>query len=488
MRIESNWEVGAEKVVGCESIVNMSSHSNLRHLLPKMNVLIRSNVEFLKLLKYHQATHPGRTQYVCPVCQKSFCLKTTLTKHLRTHVKFGPSPCPKSENIFSIKNCVRHLTRYLGDEFLQHTKCEKSLSTRRRLISHKANHASHRCFQCTEYEQRVVRKKNVNRLQKTHTDAGSFQCTECEKSFNQKGLLRRHQRVHSEENSYHCNECGKSYAWKQDLRRHQRTHTGKSALTKGERRHQCGRSISTQSPCNDQLGESKTLCSDCAKTLSQINVHIKRHRGCKGKKPYRCIECENIFAQNTHHITQERKKHTAEGIGKTHMIIARLLEVSAPNEYFILQQEEDTNIEILEDAIREKLSIKWILKWLFVCSVRLCTWREVWLVQQAHLHSDGPVFSSFRDCHQSQLQRSNTSWVRSAYLLIPTQSIVFPPSLVVLIAIGAHVCLSSNPSPTSWPHVAKIRLLSLPHGRAPWERNATASAAKTRHSNLINNG
>ncbi|KAJ1121745.1 hypothetical protein NDU88_000264 [Pleurodeles waltl] len=168
----------------------------------------------------------------------------------------------------------------------------------------------------------------------------------------------RHQKVHSEENSYLCSECGKSYVWKQDLRRHPRTHTGRSAVTKGKERHQCKRRFSVRSRCSKQLGESETQCTDCAKTLSLINVHIKRHRGCKGKKPYRCIECENIFAQNTKHITQVRKKQTRQGIGKTHMIIARLLQVSCPNEYFILQQEEDKNIQLLEDAIRDKLSIK----------------------------------------------------------------------------------------------------------------------------------
>ncbi|XP_069509212.1 zinc finger protein 182-like isoform X2 [Ambystoma mexicanum] len=291
---ESNQEFVGKKTAQTQHGLSKPAHSNPYPGVPKLSVINYAegghNLRYIKQLALSNRAH-----YECPECKKLFALKANLTRHLRIHTRPRPHKC---------------------------TDCEKSFSIKKSLMHHLRTHSGERPFQCPECEKRFMTKGCLTVHLRTHSGKRPYHCTECKKTFIQKGHLSRHQSVHLGQRPYVCSECGKSFAQKMQLISHDRVHNS-----------QC------DEPEKTYCEEQRTQCTECKKGLRQLSDHIRHHLKCKGEQLYKCSECENIFAQNTHHISQQRK-HAGTRTGKTHMVIARQLEVSIPNEYFILRHGE----------------------------------------------------------------------------------------------------------------------------------------------------
>ncbi|XP_078538518.1 uncharacterized protein LOC144823664 isoform X2 [Lissotriton helveticus] len=116
-----------------------------------------------------QNTPPTQTPYSCTQCDKSYCLKTQLIRHMRIHSGVTGYAC---------------------------TACEKSFFTNTLLLKH----------------------------YRTHTGERPHICTLCNKSFSRKDILDGHLRIHSGDKPYKCTDCERSFPWKSNLNHHRRKH------------------------------------------------------------------------------------------------------------------------------------------------------------------------------------------------------------------------------------------------------------------------
>lgn len=318
----------------------------------------------VKRIKYHQSSHQNRTEYACSECKRSFLLRANLRKHLRKHMGLKPHPCTECEKTFNLKKeLLEHLRTHLVQEPFQCTECEKRFHRRGHLTVHWRMHSGERPFQCTECDRSFIQKVHLNRHLRVHSGERPYRCSKCGKTYTRKEYLIRHQRLHAEKSTktkrkslrgrqFRYPTFGHSFTKNNYFISHQRKHKQKSALTMRGRLYQCDKhknGIHVQSNFSDLLKapnqDREDRCTYCKKTMRQINNHMRNHRFWKGVQPHQCTECEKSFAQNIHHLIEE-KKHTGEKTRKTHMIIARLLEVSVPNEYFTLHNRNASNFQI----------------------------------------------------------------------------------------------------------------------------------------------
>ncbi|XP_069086026.1 zinc finger protein 501-like isoform X1 [Pleurodeles waltl] len=312
-------------------------HSSLQQGIAKMSY--SNNAEQnVKLVKYKQNPQPKMTDYTCPTCQKQFSVKGYLTRHLRIHSCVHQHQCTECNKCFSRKkNLVIHLRTHSGERPFECTECEKGFNEKKSLIIHLRRHSGERPFQCTKCEKGFTTRGGLVVHLRTHSGERPYQCTECHKSFIQKGHLRKHQKIHSGERHFLCPKCGISFVQETQLISHQKVHSSKEEKST---RHKEENNILSDfhEPKATLTAERQNQCNECRKNLRELNNHIRFHRTYKGEHLCKCTECEKIFAENTHHIMQQRM-HSGERPGKRHTVVARLLEVSVPNEYFILHHD-----------------------------------------------------------------------------------------------------------------------------------------------------
>ncbi|XP_069506423.1 zinc finger protein 501-like [Ambystoma mexicanum] len=340
----------SKRILECRGVQSIQHPNGFRNLpftehkvLPKVQIMVNNFTECehepsdATPLKYEQSVRPRRTHYACPECQKRFCVKAILDRHLRIHYATKSYPCPE---------------------------CEKYYTTKKGLLVHLQTHTDHGDFQSSECEKRFNAKGKCAIHRGTPFQQRPFRCTECNKSFTQKRNLIRHQRAHSSVALSQCKNSCSGNGHVTAATPHEGMLVQKSTVTVGGKDHFSHKPKENYRVPSNFVGHQKiysgameNLCSECEKTLQQIDHHIRLHRRRKGQRAYKCTACERIFTQNTQHILQERK-NIVEGTGKTHTIVVRLLQVSIPNEYFILEHEESREFQIIIDAIQEKLKIK----------------------------------------------------------------------------------------------------------------------------------
>lgn len=337
---ESNKKLKGERTFpvqnGFSNSVCFSLHQDLpierEHILGNPKVLI------------DQRTHPTTEQYACSECNKSYSIKASLLRHVLRHKTPKLHQCTECEKRFRTR-------RQLMDHQKAHSlkgpwkcnDCEKLFHTKGRLKIHLKSNCQEIEFHCPECDKSFTHKGNFKRHQMMHSGEKPFVCTTCGKSYTRKQYLISHQAVHSENvcfkaKPYHCIKCKKSFTQKRRLIGHQRRHTKAAAVTSGQYQHpkqetngvECYFTNHQKLHCKKREGQ----CNACEDTLIQITNHLKDHKASNSEQPDECTECEKSFVKHSHHIFQETR-HTDRSTVKTHTIMAKLLEVSVPNEYFI---------------------------------------------------------------------------------------------------------------------------------------------------------
>lgn len=103
-------------------------------------------------LIHEQSTRLASNRYLCNICQKEFCLKGDLTRHLNSHNGIKPYECEHCNKTFTLKSNLRqHLTTHQVDKNFACPMCSKSFGNRRNLNLHLRRHEQARAnFTCTK--------------------------------------------------------------------------------------------------------------------------------------------------------------------------------------------------------------------------------------------------------------------------------------------------------------------------------------------------
>ncbi|GFT29447.1 zinc finger protein 418 [Nephila pilipes] len=142
--------------------VQTSSPSDSNHQSPSVGLSFCSECsktfpspeslhEHVQLI-HEQSTRLASNRYLCNICQKEFCLKGDLTRHLNSHNGVKPYECEHCNKTFTLKSNLRqHLTTHRMDKNFACPMCSKSFGNRRNLNLHLRRHEQARAnFTCTK--------------------------------------------------------------------------------------------------------------------------------------------------------------------------------------------------------------------------------------------------------------------------------------------------------------------------------------------------
>ncbi|XP_058529951.1 zinc finger protein with KRAB and SCAN domains 8-like [Ochotona princeps] len=171
-------------------------------------------------------TEPAPRLYQCRDCSKSFCYRSQLVTHQRSHT---------------------------GERRFQCGDCSKSFCYRSQLVTHQRSHTGERPFQCEDCSKGFMQHSDLRVHQRIHTGEKPFVCADCGHAFSHEASLVTHRRVHTQERPYECKYCGQSFSHKGNLNVHCRIHTN------------------TKPYCCD-------VCGQCFRQLGTFKRHLKIHK------------------------------------------------------------------------------------------------------------------------------------------------------------------------------------------------------------------
>jgi KRAB domain-containing zinc finger protein len=248
---------------------------------PKMPKLIKREVT-RKEIFYNGPKSTKFSKFQCKICQKYFCNKKELNRHVELHFQPSSFECKKCEKILKlkgnfdvhkcakkserhqcsfceknysfaislskhIKNCHAQKLRinwfycdFCDEIFIQKHKlkfhlesfqckkiftcdhCGKEFHDKRKIWSHIKSHAVHKveCKICHV----KVKEGCLNSHIKSFHHKSQIQCKFCDQIFPTKGRLNQHMKFHENPEQFKCQICGHQSKRKEHLEVHLKTH------------------------------------------------------------------------------------------------------------------------------------------------------------------------------------------------------------------------------------------------------------------------
>lgn len=143
----------------------------------------------------HQQPHTREKPYECKECEKTF-QKSNLIEHQRTHTGEKPRECNKWE-IFLLQVSPNYTSENSEEKSYKCSECEKSFCTKSHLTVHQRTHTGKNTFECNECGKTFYVKSNLIIHQRTHTREKPYECKRCRNSFCVKSALTVHRRTHT---------------------------------------------------------------------------------------------------------------------------------------------------------------------------------------------------------------------------------------------------------------------------------------------------
>ncbi|XP_047993719.1 zinc finger protein 135-like isoform X2 [Leguminivora glycinivorella] len=307
--------------------------------------ILAERLEQMKTVKLSNGVSLSMQYYQCDHCQKKFCQKSSLQRHMLLHLNLNPYTCPACPNRHFRQDGNRraHIRRRHPQLFLKMkyecTICKKPSASLNELKRHRKEHVKkQKGFTCVFCEKVFKDKELLADHEKLHMSPGRYKCSMCPMSYDSRPLYSDHLKTHAkvEDYYYSCQYCGKSYLRPSSIARHIRVSHGgmrmqcpickkllKGHLTEHMRTHEndrphecdvCGQKFtqSTQLTVHKRshTGARPYPCRICKQPFSHSNalmLHIRRHTG---EKPFECAMCPQTFSQLPHMKAHMRSIHS----------------------------------------------------------------------------------------------------------------------------------------------------------------------------------
>lgn len=140
-----------------------------------------------------------RINYICDICQKSYCGKNGLRIHLITRHGFG-----------STHDC---------------NWCKKKFAFLSKLKQHIIKHTRERNFSCEVCGGQFVTREALTYHSRIHTGERPYPCDLCEESFLSASRRMDHKRRKHFDSKFQCNICDSKFTSKFEVNKHQARHT-----------------------------------------------------------------------------------------------------------------------------------------------------------------------------------------------------------------------------------------------------------------------
>ncbi|XP_061725968.1 zinc finger protein OZF-like isoform X2 [Cydia pomonella] len=175
----------------------------------------------------HMALHTGLEHFRCKLCPVKFTDQKSLRTHVRkNHISPTYYTCDECQRVFCYKGeLIRHMNIHYKWTIYACDICGLTLATKNSLRRHKIVHTGERAYTCEMCNKQFRHKHGLDAHRLTHTGERPHCCEVCGKQFAQKNNLKKHLEIHVEGKIYACDLCTKSYSTSEGLRQHRRTHT-----------------------------------------------------------------------------------------------------------------------------------------------------------------------------------------------------------------------------------------------------------------------
>ncbi|XP_061727870.1 zinc finger protein 468-like [Cydia pomonella] len=141
-------------------------------------------------------------QFICLYCQKEFCNRSTVNRHMKIHTDDKPVSkdyiCDICQKAFAHKRDVRvHLRVHTGEKPYKCKTCSKRFTQLASLQYHVQGHSKIKPYPCDMCNKQFLRRISLERHKRIHSGIRPFKCQLCEKAFTQKRHLVQHNRLHT---------------------------------------------------------------------------------------------------------------------------------------------------------------------------------------------------------------------------------------------------------------------------------------------------
>ncbi|XP_037392743.1 zinc finger protein 384b isoform X1 [Pygocentrus nattereri] len=201
-------------------------------------------------MQLHSKSHTEVKAHQCPHCSKSFANSSYLAQHSRIHSGAKPYVCSYCQKAFrQLSHLQQHTRNHTESKPHKCPHCSKTFANTSYLAQHVRIHTGVKPYTCSYCQKSFRQLSHLQQHHRIHTGDRPYKCAHpgCEKAFTQLSNLQSHRRQHNKDKPYKCHHCNRGYVDAASLEVHLSTHTVKHAKL-----YSCGlcnRTYTSQLPC-----------------------------------------------------------------------------------------------------------------------------------------------------------------------------------------------------------------------------------------------